>query len=92
MLSKLTALLALVLFIVLAIVGIFLNLALTWNFDLSLYFQYLLLFIFLVLFLGKPVVKLAMDLIHPAYRENDDHFKVPASKLAPDKKPKSGSK
>ncbi|MBF0198264.1 MAG: hypothetical protein HQL32_11160 [Planctomycetes bacterium] len=79
--SKLTAQLVIVLFITLSVIGIVMRYVLGYEFSLSTYFQYIMLLAFMLMLLGKPLIQIALDLIRPAYRQNDEHFPVPGKKL-----------
>ena len=79
--SKLTALLTILLFISLTVVGLILKFALAVDFSLDTYFQYLILLSFALILLGRPLIKMALDLIQGPYRQNAAHFKLPGEKL-----------
>lgn len=86
--SKLTAQFSIIFFIVLTIVAILLRYVLNIDFSLKVYFQYLLLFTFATILVGRPIVKLALNLIRTPYRQNEEHFPIPGSKIEPEQTPK----
>lgn len=79
--SKLTALFAIVLFISLTLIGLILYYFLDVSFSLESYFQYLILLTFAVILLGRPLIKIALNLIRVPYRQNQQHFHVPGEVL-----------
>lgn len=91
MISKLTAQLAIVMFICLTIIGFVIKAAFNMDFDMGQYFQYMLLYLFIFLLLGKPIVKIAFDLIRTPYRQSEKHFKIPGENL-PEEQPNVSSK
>lgn len=82
--SKLTAQLVIVLFIALTAVGVLLRYVIAIDFSLTVFFQYILLLCFLLIILGRPLIKIALDLIRGPYRRNEDHFPLPGAQLTPD--------
>lgn len=95
--SKLTALFIILLFISLTVIGLILKFALAWDFALDHYFQYLILLSFALMVLGRPLIKMAIDLVQEPYRQNEGHFKLPGEKLprepvAPTPAPKQSPK
>ncbi len=81
MISKLTALFALISFVGLTAAGLILKYLLAVDFSLETYFAYLLLLVFLILLLGRPFTKLALDLVRAGYQDNEEHFHVPGANL-----------
>lgn len=85
MISKLTAIVALITFVVLTLAGLLLRYVLDRPFSLEAYFQYLILFVFAIILLGKPFIKLALDLVRAGYHDHEDRFRVPGAQLPPEK-------
>lgn len=79
--SKLNALLVIILFISLSIIGLLFKLVLKFDFDVQIYFWYLLLLSFGLILFGRPIVSLALDLVKSPYRENVEDFPVPGEEL-----------
>lgn len=79
--SKLTALFALSIFIGLSVAGVVLRFLLGVNFSLENYLLRLIILTFMVILLGRPFVKIALDLIRNSYHEHEDHFHVPGTRL-----------
>lgn len=81
MLSKLTAQLAIIAFVIFTFVAILLKYIIGLDFSMAIYFQYLLLLCISIVILGRPFVKLALDLVNIPFRQNIDHFKIPGSEI-----------
>jgi hypothetical protein len=81
--SKLNALLVIVLFIALSFIGLMTKLVLKIEFDVKIYFWYLMLLSAFLIFFGRPIVLIALDLIKIPYRENEKNFPLPGDHLNP---------
>lgn len=79
--SKLNALLVIVTFIGLSVVGLLLKVILNYNFDSRLYFWYLLLLSGGLILFGRPLVLLALDLVKTPYRSHMNDFPQPGDHL-----------
>lgn len=79
--AKLNAILVIVFFVVLSLVGFLAKVGVGMQFDLQIYFWYTLLLSFALIFLGRPIVLLLLDLIKTPYRSHEDDFPVPGRKL-----------
>ena len=80
MISKLTAQMVIIFFITLSLVGLILKL-IGFAFSAKLFLWYLILITFLLILLGRPLTLIALDLLQSPYRENEDAFPVPGTKL-----------
>jgi hypothetical protein len=83
MISKITAQFVIISFITFTIIAIILKYLLNYDFSWDGYFQYLLLFSILILVLAKPFIKLALDLINQAFKQQEEHFSIPHSDIKP---------
>jgi hypothetical protein len=83
--SKLNALLVIITFITLSVIGFLLKVVLKFDFDSKLYFWYILLLCGALVLFGRPLVLLAIDLIRTPYRGNMDQFPIAGDGL-PDNK------
>jgi hypothetical protein len=81
--SKLNALLVIVVFIALSFIGVMTKLVLKVEFDVKIYFWYLMLLSAFLIFFGRPIVLIAIDLIKIPYRENEKGFPLPGDNLNP---------
>jgi hypothetical protein len=79
--SKLNALLVIVTFVTLSVVGFLLKAVLKLEFDTKIYFWYLLLLCGFLMLFGRPLILLALDLVKNPYRENEAHFPLPGDQL-----------
>ena len=79
--SKLNALLVIILFISLSAIGLLFKFFLKFEFDIQIYFWYLLLLSFGLILFGRPIVSLAIELVKSPYRENIESFPVPGEGL-----------
>lgn len=84
--SKLNALLIIVMFVVMSLVGLIMRFALHVDFDVKIYFWYLILLCGFLFVFGRPIVLLALDLIKAPYRENEGNFPLPGDNLSPNPK------
>ena len=87
--SKLNALFVIVLFIALSFIGVMAKLVLKIEFDVKIYFWYLMLLSAFLIFFGRPIVLIALDLIKIPYREHEKDFPLPGDHLKPSVSKKS---
>ena len=71
---------AIIFFITLSIVAVIMKL-IGFVFSAKLFLWYLILITFGIIILGRPITLIAMDLLQNPYRDNEDSFPVPGTKL-----------
>jgi predicted membrane channel-forming protein YqfA (hemolysin III family) len=79
--AKLNALMVIILFISLSAIGLLFKLVLKFDFDIQIFFWYILLLCFGLMLFGRPIVTLAIDLVKSPYRDNVESFPVPGENL-----------
>jgi hypothetical protein len=89
--SKLNALLVIVTFIALSFIGVLMKFMLKLDFDVKVYFWYLIILCGFLMIFGRPIVLIALDLIRIPYREHEGDFPLPGDEL-PSKDQKSSAK
>ena len=71
---------AIIFFIALSLVGVILK-VMGFDFPMKLFLWYLILVTFAIIILGRPITLIAMDLLQSPYRDNEETFPVPGTKL-----------